>query len=97
MSRYKESTRNNAVVNVILGSEYVRIFPFSLQISMNVRWIRVLVTRTLIAPTVTALSAVLVKKDLLEMAQFVKVLMNVQRGFSGLSLCTLPIKILDWS
>ena len=90
MSRYKESTRNNAVVNVILGSEYVRIFPFSLQISMNVRWIRVLVTRTLTAPTVTALSAVLVKKDLLEMAQFVKVLMNFQRGFSGLLLCIVP-------
>ena len=90
MPRYKESTRNNAVVNVILGSEYVRIFPFSLQISMNVRWIRVLVTRTLTALTVTALSAVLVKKDLLEMAQFVKVLMNVQRGFSGLLLYIVP-------
>ena len=57
---------------------------------MNVRWIRVLVTRTLTAPTVTALSAVLVKKDLLEMAQFVKVLMNVQRGFSGLLLYIVP-------
>ena len=47
-------------------------------------------TRTLTAPTVTALSAVLVKKDLLEMAQFVKVLMNFQRGFSGLLLYIVP-------
>ena len=46
---------------------------------MNVRWIRVLVTRTLNVPTVTVLTAVLVNKDLLGMEQFVKVLINFQK------------------
>ena len=40
---------------------------------MSARWIPVLATRTLIAPTVTVLTAVLVNKDSLEMEQFVKV------------------------
>ena len=36
-------------------------------------------TRTLIVPTMTVLTAVLVNKDLLGMEQFVKVLINFQR------------------
>ena len=44
-----------------------------IQISMSALQIRALVTRPLIVPTLTALIAVLVNKDLLEMEQFVKV------------------------
>ena len=40
---------------------------------MNVQWVPVLVTKTLIAATVTVLTAVLVKKDSQEMAQRVQV------------------------
>lgn len=50
--------------------------PFSfilVKISMNVQWVPVLVTKTLIAATVTVLTAVLVKKDSQEMAQRVQV------------------------
>ena len=52
--------------------------------SMNVRWIQVLVTKTLTVPTVTVLTAALVNKDLPEMAQFVKVLLNFQKRLSRL-------------
>ena len=68
-------------------------FPFSLQISMNVRWIRVLVTRTLNVPTVTVLTAVLVNKDLLGMEQFVKVLINFQKRLWPLSLHIVPFVV----
>ena len=40
---------------------------------MNVQLMPVLVTRTLIAPTLTVLTTVLVDRDLLEVAPFVKV------------------------
>ena len=43
---------------------------------MNVQLMPVLVTRTLIAPTLTVLTTVLVNRDLLEMAPFVKVCDN---------------------
>ena len=58
-----------------------RLFA-SYQISMSVLPIPVLVMKTLIVPTVTVLTAVLVNKALLEMARFVKVLMNFQRRLS---------------
>ena len=49
-------------------------FSFILvKISMNVQWVPVVVTKTLIAATVTVLTAVLVKKDSQEMAQRVQV------------------------
>ena len=48
------------------------LYPF-LQILMSVLRIPVRVMKTLIVPTVTVLTAVLVTKDLLEMEQFVKV------------------------
>ena len=46
---------------------------------MSVLLIPVHVTKTLIAPTVTVLTAVLVNKDSLEMEQFVKVLYKTKR------------------
>ena len=52
---------------------------------MSVPRIPVRVTRMLIAPTVTVLTAVLVNKDLLEMVQFVKVWENV------IILCILKV------
>ena len=54
--------------------EITQLFIISLnQMSMSVPRIRVLVTRTLIVPTVTAFIAALVNKDSLEMVHFAKV------------------------
>ena len=56
---------------------------------MSVLRIPIRVTRTLIAPTLTVLTAVLVNKDLMEMDSLVKVLNceNVQNDLLELSPC----------
>ena len=58
---------------------------------MNVQRIQVHVTRTLTAPTVTVLTAVIVNKDLMEMGTFAKVKKNVfiifAREYSNILSC----------
>ena len=55
------------MVRIRVDPPLMSSFPLY-QISMNVRWIPVPVTKTLIAPTVTVPTAALVSRDLLEMA-----------------------------
>ena len=70
-----ETISLNLVLVMKTDSKFMcKSLPFSsCQISMSVHWNPVLVTKMLIAPILTVLTAVHVNKDLLEMVQFVKV------------------------
>ena len=64
------------MVRIRVDAPLMSSFPLY-QISMNVRWIPVPVTKTLIAPTVTVPTAALVSRDLLEMASLVQVCISL--------------------
>ena len=77
-------------LNIAVWSKAIRTqFCLSHQISMSVLRIPIRVTRTLIAPILTVLTAVLANKDLMEMESLVKVLKceNVRNYLLELSPC----------